>query len=394
MYEISTQASPSAKRRAAALNTHVRGKREHSASCVSKNSVNHLSALNNQSDMRRGAPRVTDRPINMTNVPARDTGSEAARARDMLNFELRQLTDGAIWRDTGDRRLMSMPCPLSHEPNFHCQFCVDPVNQPRTTCWHPKTEDSNGHPQCPCSSHDARVPWPLAPDGFRQTVNLTGVDVAELDDAWEETDGLLSAGDGWLIAHGPLDKQKGFTWRRDPPSHEFTRQFPQQAQLFLRVIATGKPNYQEAKIPLQHGLNIVNWRELLADYHDLRLCDYLEFGFPLGYIADVPPQQNFRNHASSLNYESHVNKYLEKEVALKSLIGPFTDPPTPNVHMNPLMSRPKKASEDRRVILDLSYAPNNISVNAGIYKCALEGQFIRTSLPTPQHLANELLKMG
>ena len=62
--------------------------------------------------------------------------------------------------------------------------------------------------------------------------------------------------------------------------------------------------------------------------------------------------------------------------------------------MNPIMSRPKKDSVQRRIILDLSYSPNNQSVNTGIPKCALEGEYVKTTLPTPQHLEAELLRSG
>ena len=82
------------------------------------------------------------------------------------------------------------------------------------------------------------------------------------------------------------------------------------------------------------------------------------------------------------------------ELAPGSLLGPFTDKSTSDTHMNPIMSRPQKASSHRRIILELSYAQNNQSVNSGIPKCSLEGEYIRTSLPTPQHLARELLLSG
>ena len=58
--------------------------------------------------------------------------------------------------------------------------------------------------------HDAHVDWPLGPDGYRKPYNTTGIDMWELDiDNYEENGGL-SQGEGWLIAHGPLNKEAGF----------------------------------------------------------------------------------------------------------------------------------------------------------------------------------------
>ena len=116
--------------------------------------------------------------------------------------------------------------------------------------------------------------------------------------------------------------------------------------------------------------------------------------FPLGYISTEFPHNNTRNHASALNYSQHVDKYIATELKLGSILGPFTDKPTETVHMNPLMSRPKKASSDRRIIMDLSFAPNNMSVNNGIPKDYLQGEAIRTVLPTARDLAHQLVQSG
>ena len=317
------------------------------------------------------------------------SGEHDAKLRlDGVQLKLRGLTRSlditTPMKFMADHRI---ECPRPHDPGWHCQFCVNAAQYAFTRCMQQSaTEDGRG--DCPCTAHDARMEWPKGPDGFRRPENTMGVDLWDLDNENYEPDGGFSHGEGWLIAHGPVDQNAGFTWERGQLSDEFKGQFPAEAHLFETVRNTGRPNYQMARIPLDHGLHIDQELKL---YHDKRLLDYLEFGFPLGYVSPEGPAQNYRNHASALNFPGHVEKYLQKELKFNSLIGPLQEMPTSAAHMNPLMSRPKKASTQRRIILDLSYAPNQQSVNNGIPKCTLEGEFVKTALPTPQHLAHELL---
>ena len=195
---------------------------------------------------------------------------------------------------------------------------------------------------------------------------MAGIDVWDLELQDTEPDGAISHGHEPLIAFGPINRPAAFTWQRTDPSAEFSRLFPSHAIIYSAVVKSGRPNYQSARIPLQHGLNVPVWKDFLADYHDTRLLEYIEFGFPLGYTAPYPPQQNTRNHVSALNHPTHVRAYLDKEMGFSSILGPFSQQPMDNAHMNPLMSRPKKGTHVRRIIMDLSYALNQASVNAGI----------------------------
>ena len=221
------------------------------------------------------------------------------------------------------------------------------LGKPYTSCWRENVglHDTDIN-DCPCTAQDARVPWPEGPDGYRQPENLTGVELFDLD-IHNYQDTGQSFGDSWIIAHGPINEKSPFTWDRGSTSTEFDTQFTADAVTFKKVKDTNRPNYQEARVPLQHGLHIDIWRQELSQYHEQRLVEYLEFGFPLGYIAMHPPEQNSRNHGSSTNYLEHVDKYLSKELGHGSLIGPFHEKPTDQTHMNPLMSRPKKDSSDR-----------------------------------------------
>ena len=75
-------------------------------------------------------------------------------------------------------------------------------------------------------------------------------------------------------------------------------------------------------------------------------------------------------------------------------MGPFEHSPfTPWNRTNPLMTRPKRDSQDRRVILDLSY-PEGASVNAQIPCQSLLDATFKLRLPTPRQLADRIVTLG
>ena len=67
----------------------------------------------------------------------------------------------------------------------------------------------------------------------------------------------------------------------------------------------GTPNHLGARIPLQHTeLDLAKWREHLVGYSCPEICQYLEFGFPLGLQQQPPPvlESSCRNHGSMYQY--------------------------------------------------------------------------------------------
>ena len=58
-----------------------------------------------------------------------------------------------------------------------------------------------------------------------------------------------------------------------------------------------------------------------------------------------------------------------------------------------MMTRPKKDSSTRRVIVDLSM-PQDASVNSGIPRNSLDGAPFKLRLPNPATLANKILQYG
>ena len=142
------------------------------------------------------------------------------------------------------------------------------------------------------------------------------------------------------------------------------------------VTDSGLYNFEYCRIPINTNLNIPYLRSMLFDYKDDKICDFLEFGFPLGYLGDDKILNNvdkknlwkFKNHQGAEEFPVDMLSYLKKESQHKAILGPFkTNPFDSGIKISPLNTVPKSGSSERRVILDLSY-PKGASVNDYISK--------------------------
>ena len=166
------------------------------------------------------------------------------------------------------------------------------------------------------------------------------------------------------------------------------------AAIYTATRKTCLPNRLGAKITLPSALRLGNWETDLRNYHDTTLTGYLRYGWPTGYTAPGPPADTHTNHQSAKDYRSHVHAFIEKELALGGLIGPFNQPPfSPWCHTAPLMTAPKKDTDSRRIILDLSFPEAN-SVNAGISKNVLDGVHQPYTLPSIEDLVTKVTLLG
>ncbi len=99
---------------------------------------------------------------------------------------------------------------------------------------------------------------------------------------------------------------------------------------------------------MRSHLNIEFLMNNLIDYHDYRLVDLLEFGFPIGATG---PVHTCKNHCGALNFPSTIDKYIDIELRKGSIMGLF--------HSCPISSTD---STDRCGVMDLSYPPHH-SIN-------------------------------
>ena len=112
------------------------------------------------------------------------------------------------------------------------------------------------------------------------------------------------------------------------------------------ILGTGVPNYQEARIPIESGLNVQAWERYLHDYADKRLLQYIRFGFPLSLInSHELCNKEAINHFSAIQYPDHVLEFLNKEKALGALLGPVNHPIHDQYHCSPLLTRPKDTNK-------------------------------------------------
>ena len=113
-------------------------------------------------------------------------------------------------------------------------------------------------------------------------------------------------------------------------------------------------------------MNISIWCELLQDYEDSVVCDFLEFGWPVGFMPTNLPNFDIRTHRGALLFPEQVTAYLAKEISLGRVAGPFHAMPFTNGFVvSPLNTVPKRDSDERHAIVDLSWPCGN-SVNDGI----------------------------
>lgn len=166
--------------------------------------------------------------------------------------------------------------------------------------------------------------------------------------------------------------------------------YPEFCTLYNTIKAFNLPNFLGARIPVSSGLNIPAWRECLNDYHDSYLCEFLEFGWPIGYNLDVPPTPTVGNHPSASAHSQAIKDFISTELDYKAVVGPFQLAPfTPWFRTSPLMTRAKKGTNERRIIVDLSY-PNTSAVNDGIDPTSHIGINITYTLPTIGDLITQL----
>ena len=163
--------------------------------------------------------------------------------------------------------------------------------------------------------------------------------------------------------------------------------------IFDLVVRDGRFNHKGARIALPSGMNISQWRRLLKGYFDYNIIDYIEYGWPIGIDRAAPLRSECKNHPSALAHPGDIEHYIATELGHQALLGPFAGPSAIGCHYSPLMTRPKKDSKFRRVIIDLSW-PRGCSVNDGISRTDYIDGPLTISLPTHDDMERAVLVAG
>jgi hypothetical protein len=84
-----------------------------------------------------------------------------------------------------------------------------------------------------------------------------------------------------------------------------------------QIRKSGTHNYLGYKIPVQSGINVHLFREKLVDYHDNIICEFLEFGAPVGYEGEfVGSEFITKNHKGATDFSKEIEKYLKKKLQM------------------------------------------------------------------------------
>ena len=132
---------------------------------------------------------------------------------------------------------------------------------------------------------------------------------------------------------------------------------------------------------------------MLRGYDDLRIIDFMNYGWPAGYESTSTPVLGLPNHSSGLKHPRAIKDYLLKELDHNAIMGPFPSPPFQWHRSNPMMVRPKKEKDKFRVILDMSF-PLGSSVNSHIPRMSFDGAPYKLKLPTALDLAEHIARKG
>ena len=175
-----------------------------------------------------------------------------------------------------------------------------------------------------------------------------------------------------------------------PPSY-FT-------DLHFKVAAfqpSNTPNHMGARIPLIHNrLNLAAWRRHLVGYDCQELCQFIEFGFPLGLKVDPTLKSTLRNHGSSYQFYPWWDKFLIAEVQDEDkmgVAGPCGSAPFLDTIVSPLMTAPKKPDE-RRPVFDATFG--EFSLNNATPSDLYLGQPVIYTYPKIEDMRCLLVKCG
>ena len=166
-----------------------------------------------------------------------------------------------------------------------------------------------------------------------------------------------------------IDRQLPQPETKTRPNTEYTMTY--FTALHSMVVARGPsypewtPNHLGARIPLRHSkLKIDRWRHHLIGYENKEICQYIEFGFPLGLSTNPPATlvSTARNHGSSYQFYTYWDKFTASGVQNTDLVGPFTENPFPEIHISPLMTAIKKP-DSRRCVFDASFGDHSLNNN-------------------------------
>ena len=138
---------------------------------------------------------------------------------------------------------------------------------------------------------------------------------------------------------------------------------------------SGKENFEGGRIPVNDQWDLNHMEQWLEGYDDANVMEFIRYGWPLNNEATaendiIPP-----NQAGARQHPAEIREYLNKERSAGSIISPFKKNPFGrSARFSPLDTRPKKDTDELRIILNLSYPHGGESINSSINKTVYVGK--------------------
>ena len=196
--------------------------------------------------------------------------------------------------------------------------------------------------------------------------------------------------------HTGLEQEEAVTLDREPDwICKWRCQVDEDIKLHHEVVSGGYPNRWGARRPVKTRWNLEAFEQKLTEYENKEVVEWLRYGWPTGRLPTLPePAWCGKNHKGASEHPQALRRYIEKEKDRGAVMGPFGRVPFTNkVGIAPLSTRPKKGTDDRRVILDLSF-PIGHSVNDGILKDNYLGFPAKLTFPKVDDFAFRIDELG
>ena len=135
-------------------------------------------------------------------------------------------------------------------------------------------------------------------------------------------------------------------------------------------------------LPTSTPLNTSAWKLCLQSHPDRSFAEFIlkgvSTGFRIGFSRSSPLSSANKNLASTLDHVAVVDRYLQEEVQLGHVLGPFKPADLHhNIHISPIGIIPKRHQANKwRLVVDMS-APEGSSLNDGIAPSLASLEYIR-----------------
>ena len=177
--------------------------------------------------------------------------------------------------------------------------------------------------------------------------NHTGTNVEHSTEVWEVTNEWTYMGHGeWALLDEGMSEEQSCKGIETEPEWIFKWwcTTDEDVRLHNEVLKGGYPNRWGARRPVTTRWNLELLEELLIDYEDKEVVEWIKFGWPVGRLPTLQePAITNKNHKGATEHPQALRQYIHKEQAHGAIMGPFNRIPFQSkVGISPLSTRPKK----------------------------------------------------